>query len=264
MKLKRFLYCISLIMISAKSFSYYNISEYYMNYSNSIYISIKYENESFENKIFFKPNENNMIGIESKILFNIPLYTYSGYIENTITSGNFRISYTFLKLKLFQDFKLAINSFLEYEYLLDYNRFSIGFGVFGEANLLNNLKYVMELKNINFGIYKTEYTSLKSTFTPFVIENKLIYKLKYLNFYAGLVNQLDIEYIKALNSIYLGIEYKTLENLSLGIKNTFRIGNSLDLEISSKIPINKLLFILSLGFNYITGIKSEIELMFNL
>ncbi|MGB9622072.1 MAG: hypothetical protein ACPL4C_06550, partial [Brevinematia bacterium] len=76
--------------------------------------------------------------------------------------------------------------------------------------------------------------------------------------------QLDIEYIKALNSIYLGIEYKTLENLSLGIKNTFRIGNSLDLEISSKVPINKLLFILSLGFNYITGIKSEIELMFNL
>lgn len=254
---------LTLIIISVKASPYDTVFEEYLERNNFLYTSIKYEYETFYSKMFFTPLKNNLIGIEIKVLFNIPIYNYSGYIEGTITSGQFKLSYIFLKISPIQNLKLGLGSFLEYEYLLDYNRLSLGFEMFGKSKIQNDFEYLVELKNINSGLYITKYIPLKYTFTPLTINNKFSYNLSTVYLYFGILTKLDIEYINLANEIYIGFGQK-IGYLNLELKNTFRQGNYLDLEILSEIKIDKFLLVPTLGFNYITGIKSEFKLIVDL
>lgn len=220
--------------------------------SRGIFFSTDYFSESVVSEIFYKHNDFLAFGIGFNGIFNVPIYGYSGVFEETLYFGNFSGYVSFANL-VFNRVRVGGLTGLSYRYLLDYREFLVFFDFYSKGSW-DNLEYFGIIRKINFGFYFTRFVPIRVALLPWEFDFKVGYSMGMYKFYVGVMGDFDVEYFRFIPALSLSFEYNILDNFKLGIQNTFRNGNALNLELFSQVKFNKESSIRGyFGYSYITG-----------
>lgn len=217
-----------------------------------IFFSTGYFAEGVVSDVFYKHNEFLAFGCGFSGIFNIPVYGYSGFFEETSYLGNFLGYVSFLNVA-FGKVRVGMLGGVSYKYLFDYRELLLFFDIFSKGEW-NNWSYDGFIKKLNFGGYFTRFVPFRVGFLPFEYGFRVGYKWKDFRFLLGVLGDFDIEYLKIISALNVSFEYRVSENFRVGIGNTFRVGNFLNIEVFSSIGFsNKVKVRGYVGINYISG-----------
>ncbi|MCS7298409.1 MAG: hypothetical protein RMJ37_00390 [Spirochaetia bacterium] len=236
----------------------YKKYELLLSESNYIFVQASYKSESLSSQVFYKYNEFLSFGFDFWGIFSVPIYTYSGYIEENLTFYKIGIYANIFKFRLFNK-KFGFITRFSTGSIIDYRDFLISFEIYSYDSLLENLYYLISLKDVGFGIYYTTFIPLNIVVSPILISTGIRYKIYNLNIDTTLfgIAELDTGRYSTYASLYLA--YKLFEGMSIGLGNTFRIGNYLNIELFSSLSNEIFTIRAGLGFGYINGIIANFE-----
>ncbi len=224
---------------------------------NYVFLSALYKNEGIYTDFFYKFNSFLSLGVEFNSLFNVPIYGYSGYIEEVINVGDVGLYFNLFKLKLLgRSFGGMVK--LSYEYILDYRKFLISFDVYSLGVIKDSLEYFAVLKNFSLGVYTTKYIPLRFLMDPLDFCFDFFYKIGSFKFLLGGMSSLDLEFFRFTPALGLGVMY-FYDSFEFGLSNTFRVGNLLNLEVFFSLLMVNFYAKFKFGFGYVNGFSSGVE-----
>ncbi len=249
--MKKVVYIVLFLSLGFFGFGGYKYEVLLSNY-RGVFFSTDYFSESVSSEIVYKSGESISFGVGFNGIFNIPIYGYSGVLEETLYLGNFLGYVSFVNIG-FGKVRLGMLGGVSYRYILDYREFTLFFDIYSKGEW-NVWSYDGVIKSISFGGYYTKFVPFKVLFLPWEFEFRVGYRLGSYKFYMGVLGDFDVEYFRVIPAFNLSFEYYVLENLKFGIGNTFRIGNIFNIEAFSQIGFNKNFSVrVNVGVNYITG-----------
>lgn len=209
-------------------------------------------------------------------LFSIPIYTYSGDIEDFASSGVYSLGLGLVWNS--EWYSLGSKLKLSYSYLLEVTSVRLSIDFFGKLNF-DNFSYGFSLKNIlSLGgslIWTSRDTYL--SIIPVVFDNSFVYSFnKNLRFLGGIKFVLYQEFDLPLayesvkyNFLYpqidvrVGATYSFATNMNITFINTFKYGNYLNLGIFYESVVGKdIEFVVKISYSYVNFIEGGIEVFF--
>jgi hypothetical protein len=206
-------------------------------------------------------------------MFDIPIYSYSGDIEDNITSGVYSLGIGFIMdfkgLSLGTRFKLA------YSYLVEVSSLRFSADIFGKVDF-NNFSYNFSLENpLSLGVSFSLLRDVYFSFVPIVFDNSLVYYWGKLSFLGGFKSTLYQEFdyspmysTSKYSLLYpqfdfrIGTTYNFNKSTKMTLINTFKNGNYLNLAMYYETMYNDLSIIAKLSYSYISFIEGGVEVAF--
>lgn len=222
-------------------------------------VSVHYKSDKFELDGFYKLSKSVCIGSCISSVFWVPIYGYSGNIEEVVNFWKFGLYVSFVNERIF-GVPVGVLARASYGYVLDYME------VFASVELysydrIGGFEYSFVLSDIGMGVYTTKFVPIKVFFVPLSLDIRLGYYVWDFKFLGGVTSEIDIEYMRVLPAFKVGLAFVVLEKVEIGVNNTFRLGNALNLEFPVRVEIDKFEFELMMGFGYVNGFSGGIRVI---
>lgn len=236
----------------------YRKYELLLSESNYIFIQASYKSESLSSQVFYKYNQFLSFGLDFWGVFSVPIYNYSGYIEESLTFYKLGIYANILKSRLF-DKKFGLITRLSTGSIIDYRDFLLSVEVYSHDKLLDDLHYLISLKDIGFGIYCTTFVPLSIVINPVLISAGIRYEIYGFSIETTLFGIVELDTVRYSTYASLYLAYELFEGITVGLGNTFRVGNYLNIELFLSLSNEIFKVRGGLGFGYINGITANFE-----
>ncbi|MCX8028648.1 MAG: hypothetical protein N2712_01465 [Brevinematales bacterium] len=264
LKLKVLFLEIVMIILSTYAFSYLERKyEILLSVSTNryLYTDLKYKSETIYSDIFYKHNEVFSFGLEFVGTFGIPVYTYTGYIQEYISSGKILLYSNLLNYRLLDLARIGIMTKLSFNYILDYKDVIFLLEPYSVGDILKDVRYIISLKDIGFGVYSTDFIPFRFTMNTFTILGGLLIYWGNFIFYPITFLDVDVNSFWFVPYLSFLVSYRVDKNFEMGIGNTFRVGNYLNLRFFSKIDFEKIMFDGYAEFGIVNGVSVGIRLI---
>ncbi|MFN4244997.1 MAG: hypothetical protein ACK4F9_02480 [Brevinematia bacterium] len=223
-----------------------------------LFASALYKSEGICSDFLYKFNSYFSFGASLNVILDIPIYGYSGYIEESVQFWNAKIYGSFVDRDIL-GFPLGTTVKFSYENILDYREISLSVDLYSLANILDNISYFFIVENFNLGLYTTKYVQYKLLFDPVEFKFDIFYRFGDFKFLIGVLGSIDFEFFVVLPAVDLGLSYYFYPNFEVGVGNTFRVGNLLNLELFFDLLLEEYIIRAKFGFGYINGINGGME-----
>lgn len=221
-----------------------------------IFTSIEYKSEALYSDIFYK-NKFLTFGASFYGVFNVPIYGFSGYIEDVVYLGNFGFYFGGVNTEIFNS-KVGVLGRLDYRYILDYKEVDFSVSIYSRGRMLDNVSYFMVLESLGIGFYFTKFVPFRVVFVPIEYDLGVDVRIKEFKVSGSFLGGIDINDFWITPAFRLRLLYVVYDGVEVGVGNTFRVGNILNLDMISKLKTKNIILEGVFGFGYVNGFSGKI------